>query len=148
MKMSGGDFIERALFRIAGPVSGVDGHEGGNECNLPRKPERRPCSNIRPASSESPEEERLSNRLCREFAGYFREQETAVFRRKPPSSAECRLPPQDAAFLRGMPPSSTGFLFRRCVENVKGAHADRAKGTHSFANGLRLMAAAARVVTV
>ena len=48
-QMSGDNFIERALFGIAGPVSGVDSHAGGNECNLPRQPERRPHSNIRPA---------------------------------------------------------------------------------------------------
>ena len=48
-QMSGDNFIERALFGIAGPVSGVDSHAGGNECNLPRKPDHRPHSNIRPA---------------------------------------------------------------------------------------------------
>ena len=33
-------------------------------------------------------------------------------------------------------------------DNVKGAHPDRAKGTHPFVNGLRLIAVAALVVTV
>jgi len=45
-QISGDDFVKRALFRIAGTVSCVDGHAGWNECNLPRKPAPHPCSNI------------------------------------------------------------------------------------------------------
>jgi hypothetical protein len=68
--MSGDNFIELALFGIAGPVSCVDSHAGRDVCNLPCKPVPNACSNIGEAPSGSPEEERLCNRLCRDFADY------------------------------------------------------------------------------
>jgi len=64
LQMAGDDFIHRIVFRISGPVPGIDGHAGIAECTPRRSASNNGISEIQGAPVEKSVSIATNGRLC------------------------------------------------------------------------------------